>query len=298
MSPHLLRLTLLALLSTLAAAHPKALECGSDSTTRLRVGQTIMMASVADAGAGAAATVTVSGSSVTVHADAGVFFAVRAVGAGATLSVGPGDLAETADCTSQVYYNGTGTSAGTWTLSHTKATSIVLGYASAPGVVSLVTAHIAPSPPTPPPAPAALPVTSAGSLALGSGGDLRFSWTTTRDASSATGGVLRARMEIDRKDCWAAVGFSSSSAADMVGADFLVGERDLHTHVPAVNAYKYWKASEPIPVPTGNGSSVRLLATEMTATGSVWIFERDLVPADAGQTAIQGKVNLIWATCD
>ena len=143
-----------------------------------------------------------------------------------------------------------------------------------------------------------LPVTSAGSLALGPGGDLRFSWTTTRDASSTTGGVLRARMEIDRKDCWAAVGFSSSSTANMVGADFLVGERDLHTHVPAVNAYKYWKASEPIPVPTGNGSSVRLLATEMTATGSVWIFERDLVPADPGQTAIQGKVNLIWATCD
>ena len=158
MSPHLLRLTLLALLATLAAAHPKALECGSDSTTRLRVGEKIMMASVADAVAPFGATVAVSGAKVTVTANAGVFFAVRAVGAGATLSVGPGDLAETADCTSQVYYNGTGTSAGTWTLSHDKATSIVLGYASGPGVVSLVTAHIAPSP-TPPPAPAAVDAT-------------------------------------------------------------------------------------------------------------------------------------------
>ena len=100
--------------ATMVAAHPSSLECGTDATTRLRVGEKIMMASVADAVAPFGATVAVSGAKVTVTANAGVFFAVRAVGAGASLTLSAADtaLAATTNCTSQIFYNGTGAAAG------------------------------------------------------------------------------------------------------------------------------------------------------------------------------------------
>ena len=107
-------LFLLACTATMVAAHPSSLECGTDATTRLRVGEKIMMASVANAVAPFGATVAVSGANVTVTANAGVFFAARAVGAGATLTISAADtaLAATTNCASQVFYNGTGAAAG------------------------------------------------------------------------------------------------------------------------------------------------------------------------------------------
>lgn len=137
-----MQLCFLAVLVQVVRSHPAGIECGTDATTRLRAGQTIMKATVADAPADATVKVDVKGSTVTVTSKAGTYFAARAFGADATLTLTQGDatLNLTKDCSNQVYtLSGNST---TYTFKQTKATSIVVGYASAAGMVSLVTTKI------------------------------------------------------------------------------------------------------------------------------------------------------------
>jgi len=128
-------------------SHPAGLECGTDASTRLRVGQKIMKSTVTDAAADSPVKVLVQGSIVTVTSQAGIHFAIKAFGEGATISIDPAEgpegskeLSLTKDCSNQAYTM-TGTPE-TYTFTHNKAESIVVGYASKPGVVSLVTAKV------------------------------------------------------------------------------------------------------------------------------------------------------------
>jgi len=133
-------LSLFASLLLVAHSHPAGLECGTDDSTRLRAGQTIMKSKVAAAPADAPVKIDVSGSIVKITSKAGTHFAAKAFGDGATLSTTDSSLSLTKSCTNQVYtVSGNLT---TYTFQHAKAASIVVGYASAPGVVSLVTAKI------------------------------------------------------------------------------------------------------------------------------------------------------------
>lgn len=101
-----------------------------------------MYSTVADAPVDTPINVTVNGSSVAVHSTSGVYFAAKAFGDGATLALHDGTtgLALTGNCQNQVYST-IGVS-GTYLFEQRKATSIVVGYASAPGVVSLVTTKV------------------------------------------------------------------------------------------------------------------------------------------------------------
>lgn len=125
---------------------PSDLECGTDASTRLRVGQHIMQHAVEDAPADSPIKVEVQGSTVTVSSQAGIRFAARAFGEGATIGLeSPQDtsLRMTKDCKNQVYtVNGKSTSYAFTVLG--KATSIVVGFHKpwggfAPGKVYLVT---------------------------------------------------------------------------------------------------------------------------------------------------------------
>ena len=131
---------LVAAASVAVLAHPAGLECGTDATSRLQAGQTIMKASVVDA-TDATVKVTVDGDKVTVTTPLAYYFAARAFGPGAELTLDGSDsfLLATANCTQQIYTNTTNPTAGSYTFSQKGATSIVVGYAIKPGVVSLVT---------------------------------------------------------------------------------------------------------------------------------------------------------------
>jgi hypothetical protein len=101
-----------------------------------------MKATVGNAPADSPIKVVVQGPLVTVTAQIGTFFAAKAFGAGATISPKSGDssLSLTKECSNQVYsVDGKST---TYTFTQSKAESIVVGYASGPGVVSLVTAKV------------------------------------------------------------------------------------------------------------------------------------------------------------
>merc|ERR550514_98026 len=118
-----------------AYSHPNYLECGTDASTRLRVGQTIMQSAVEDAPTDSPVKVVVEGSTVTVSSQAGITFAVKAFGEGATVSPDAEDtsLRLTKDCSNQVYtVNGKSV---TYTFTHNKAESIVVGYHK-PGLIS------------------------------------------------------------------------------------------------------------------------------------------------------------------
>eukprot|EP00038_Savillea_parva_P027723 m.61122 g.61122 ORF g.61122 m.61122 type:complete len:204 (+) comp8003_c2_seq1:29-640(+) len=106
-----------AMLTAPTHAHPSGLECGTDSTTRLQLGKTVMEGPVTD-GSFNADGVEVSfrlgkekePSEVYVSVDKTVatamFFAARIVGPG-TLRIAKGNpfLAMTANCTKQLYTN-------------------------------------------------------------------------------------------------------------------------------------------------------------------------------------------------
>lgn len=139
--PHMLP-SLFATLLISVYSHPAGLECGTDASTRLRVGQTIMKSTVATAPTDSPVKVDVQGSTVTVSSKAGIFFAAKAFGEGASLSLSAGDasLNLTKTCTNQVY-TVDGKSAS-YTFTHDKAESIVVGYSSKPSVVSLITVKV------------------------------------------------------------------------------------------------------------------------------------------------------------
>lgn len=140
----------LSLASLLVGAHSDAryLECGTDTSSRLRVGQNIMQRNVERAPSDSPVTVEVHGSTVTVSSQHGVQFVAKAFGEGATLSaVDASGLQLTKDCSNQMYtVNGQSSS---YTFSHNKAESIVVGYYKpgglipfAPGKVHLVEVKI------------------------------------------------------------------------------------------------------------------------------------------------------------
>jgi hypothetical protein len=137
--------SLLATLLVGAYSHALFLECGTDASTRLRVGQTIMQSTVEDAPADSPVKVEVQGSTVTVSLQAGITFAAKAFGKGATISPVDTSLRLTRDCANQVY---TARKSSTYSFTHNKAESIVVGYHKpglipfAPGRVYLVTAKV------------------------------------------------------------------------------------------------------------------------------------------------------------
>merc|ERR1711970_361734 len=98
-------LSFFAMLLVQAYSHPAGLECGTDTSTRLQVGQTIMSSTVANAPTDTPIKVEVQGATVTVTSQSGTFFAARAFGEGATISPTSGDssLSLTKDCSNQVY---------------------------------------------------------------------------------------------------------------------------------------------------------------------------------------------------
>ena len=128
-------------------AHPAGLECGTDATSRLTVGSTIMNAPTVAAGPGHEADVsaTATGNVVTIKPSLGYFFAAKAFGSGATISPPTGLIAMTTNCSNQVYFNGTGTEApADYTVTVSAGTTkVVVGYAKGPGAVSLITVPIA-----------------------------------------------------------------------------------------------------------------------------------------------------------
>ena len=130
--------------AALALAHPIALEGGTDATTRLKVGGTIMYAPVVAAAATDTAVQIVSTTSTTVtfKADA-VFFAIRASGAAATIKCHEGfNISNTANCTNQAYL-GSALPVGSQTITcdHTGASAISIGYGVG-AAISLVTKSI------------------------------------------------------------------------------------------------------------------------------------------------------------
>jgi hypothetical protein len=137
--------SLLATLLVGAYSHALFLECGTDASTRLRVGQTIMQSTVEDAPADSPVKVEVQGSTVTVSLQPGITFAAKAFGEGATISPVDTSLRLTRDCANQVY---TARKSSTYSFTHNKAESIVVGYHKpglipfAPGKVYLVTAKV------------------------------------------------------------------------------------------------------------------------------------------------------------
>lgn len=140
--PGIVRIFLATLLVG-ARSHPAGLECGTDATTRLKAGQVIMRSPVVNAATDSPVKVVVKGNLVTVTSKAGIYFAARAFGAGATLAPMSGDssLKPTGNCSNQVFtVSGNST---TYSFTQDHATKIVVGYASKPGAVSLVTAEAA-----------------------------------------------------------------------------------------------------------------------------------------------------------
>ena len=131
-------------------AHPGALECGTDSTSRLKVGATIMGAPVV-AGAGkvppggsGVEIMTTSDKLVEFKASSDVFFAIKAFGPGAQLTCHEGfnNLTATANCTSQIY-TASALAKGPqfFICDHTKATGFAIGYGTG-GAVSVVTSTV------------------------------------------------------------------------------------------------------------------------------------------------------------
>jgi len=147
MTPIMHSLLALATLSV-ALAHPAGLECGTDATSRLKIGATIMGTAVTEAPANQTSiAVTVTGHHVQIKAAAGVYFAVRAFGDGAALFDFPAPILATANCSVQGYLNGTvdPPPAKIYTLQHNDKTDrIVVAYATpeSAGAVSLVTTKL------------------------------------------------------------------------------------------------------------------------------------------------------------
>merc|ERR1712166_33977 len=135
-------------------AHPGALECGNDLTSRLRTfpPSMIMGQYTEEAPSNAPVSVSIEGATVSIKAGYGQFFVARAFGSlfrPATLSItsetntNAPNLVMTSDCTSQLYLNYTDIDsppAATYTFMQSNATKIVVGY-SGGGSVHIVTVH-------------------------------------------------------------------------------------------------------------------------------------------------------------
>ncbi len=137
---------LVAATSVAVLAKPNLLECGTDATSRLQVGQTIMGHPVANA-ADAAVKVAVNADKVTITTPFGTYFTARAFGPGAELALNSPEffLGATKGCNQQIYTKAPNFRS-TYTFSQKNATSIVVGYAQEKGTVSLVTTTLEVSP--------------------------------------------------------------------------------------------------------------------------------------------------------
>ena len=132
----------LSTLLALAAAHPGAVACANDTATKLAVGQQMMMASAVAAPAGQKDVVlTATNETATLTVADGFWFIVRVAGVeGALLVPPPSDSGVMAKCANQLYYAPTTTSpAATYSFEHTftQGGTLVVGYAKAPGAVSI-----------------------------------------------------------------------------------------------------------------------------------------------------------------
>ena len=133
----------------LALSHPAGLECGTDDTSRLKVGATIMGAPVV-AGPAKPATgtpgVEIMSSTnklVTFKAES-VYFAAKVFGDGATLTCHEGfnNITHTANCTSQLYtVSDLAKGPQFFICDHAKASSITIGYGTG-AAISLVSAQL------------------------------------------------------------------------------------------------------------------------------------------------------------
>jgi len=154
----------LALLVAGTFAHPGALECANDLTTRLgfpgfpgKAGRMIMQKYTEKAPANAPVSVSVEGATVSITAGDGFLFVAKAFGSTfghATLSLtsesspNAPNLVMTKDCTNQLFLNYTNIDSppgATYTFSQSNAEKIVVGYVSkkyGPGTVHLITVDV------------------------------------------------------------------------------------------------------------------------------------------------------------
>ena len=145
----------IALALVAALSHPIALECGDDTTSRLKVGATIMGQPVV-AGpekGGGAEIMSITKSLVTFKAFNPNYFAVKAFGEGATLYCHEGYNNVTndiANCTSQAVLLSDMTKGKVpgviapqfFTCNHKHATSITIGYSAAGPPVAIVSRDV------------------------------------------------------------------------------------------------------------------------------------------------------------
>lgn len=134
----------LSTLLGLITAHPGAVPCANDTATQLAVGKTMMFKAAVAAPAGQQNVVlTATNETATLTVAEGYWFIVRvADAAGALLVPPPKASGVAAKCANQIYYADTTSSPkATYSFQHayTAGGTFVVGYANAPGAVSIFT---------------------------------------------------------------------------------------------------------------------------------------------------------------
>jgi len=139
-------LCLLALAGT-GFGHPAGMECGTDASTRMKLGATIMGGPVAPGVDADGVKVVMKGAgSATVTAPVGMFFAAKIIGGG-TVKPGDAGLAQTTNCSSQVYTpTASSTSYDLLIKATGKNATLAIGYNNAgPPGIKLISIPVVPS---------------------------------------------------------------------------------------------------------------------------------------------------------